>query len=255
MLQPGNRLSDSASIASYSSSKRSRSIYAPYRANSVADQTSDPAHSQDGEVEADESVLSSGVSQASRSLHAVLMDQPEQSRPALFPDNLNTYRSNPQALVDLSSKQLATFVHREGGYENVIRTLARDLAEKDAEVAMLRKKNDKFAYLFKDHLTSVHQMSRLDADKRVQSHFPDTSENSTTYSDDVQESLAEALEDANPFGDHNTVAESYGTAALVDSHQSIRPAPDRKSTAQDKPKIPARGQSSIARRQTGPVQG
>lgn len=216
-----HRLSDSASVASYTSSKRSRSIYAPDRHNSVADATVDGAHNQDND--ADIQTYSSGVSIASRSLHAVLMDQGEESRPALFPDNLNAYRTNPQALGDMSSADLATFIYREGGAENIIKTLAKDLAEKDAEVAILRRKNDKYAFLFKEHLTTVHQMSRLEADKKVQSHFPDPSEDTRTYSEEVQDALADALDD--PFGDHNTIPQSS-----ADSIKSASAAPNSPRT-------------------------
>ena len=242
-----NRLSDSASVKSYTSSKRSRSIYAPNRQNSVTDQASEPARSSYGD--GDEQNMSSGVSVASRSLHAVLMDQPETSRPALFPDNMNTYRSNPQALAELSLKQLATFIQREGGAERVIKTLAKDLAEKDTEVAMLRRKSDKFAYLFKDHLTSVHQMSRLEADKKVQSHFPNSQENTRTYSDEVREALAEAMEEEplDPFGDQFKVP-AVDPPHMLRSASSTSLSRTRSLTSDQGRDPPPRQQNSLRRR-------
>ena len=216
-----NRLSDSASIASYTSSKRSRSIFAPHGQNSVAEQASDPArgsHDGDSDEQIVPSIASSSVA-ASHPFRNILdmEDQAESTRPALFPDNLNSFRTNPQALADLSSTELAIFVYREGGAEKVLKTLAKDLAEKDAEVAMLRKKTDKYAFLFKEHLTTVHQMSRLEADKKVQGLFPSPSEDRRSYSEALQEALAEASED--PFGDHNTIPPSpYDASSDVDSN-------------------------------------
>jgi len=241
-----NRLSDSVSVKSYTSSKRSRSIYAPNHQNSVTTQISEPALSSYGD--GDDHTYSSGVSVASRSLHAVLMDQPEQSRPALFPDNMNAYRGNPQALAELSSGALATFIYRQGGAENVIRTLARDLAEKDAEVAILRRKSDKFAFLFKEHLTSVHQMSRLDADKKVQSHFPHPSENAPTYSDEIQDAVAEAMED--PYDDEfkTTPIEPIASAGATEATRSASSLSRSRSMRSDCGELPARQKNSLRRR-------
>jgi hypothetical protein len=176
------------------------------------------------------------------------MDQPEQSRPALFPDNMNAYRGNPQALAELSSNELADFIYRQGGAENVIRTLAKDLAEKDAEVAILRRKSDRFAFLFKDHLTSIHQMSRLEADKKVQSHFPAPSDSVRSYSEEIQEAVAEAMED--PFGDQftNPPAEPVALAGAMEPPRSTSSLSRSRSTKSDYGELPTRQQNSLRRR-------
>lgn len=169
----------------------------------------------------DERVVSSGVSEASRSLHTILMDQAEPSRPPLFADDLKAYRNNPQSLSELSKRDLATFMSRNGGVHHVIKTLAKDLAEKDAEITILRSKTDKYAYIFKNHLTKEHNKSRLEADKIVQSYFPVSTDLSHSYTDDLQEALSEASAD-NPFGDQHRLSDMHSvtTAGAVDSASS-----------------------------------
>lgn len=213
-------MSDTASIRSGSSSKRSRSIYAPHRENSLAPELiSEPVPALSHNGDADDRIMSSGVSEASRSLHQVLMDQPEPNRPPLFADDLKAYRSNPQALCDLSKKELVPFMARNGGVHHVIQVLARDLADKDAEMTRLRAKNDKYAYLFKDHLTREHDMPRLEADKIVQSYFPVATDTTHPHTDDVRDAILEASTDDLVFNPGLTSAGASDTALSAHASQ------------------------------------
>ncbi|GAB7350707.1 hypothetical protein MBLNU459_g1264t1 [Dothideomycetes sp. NU459] len=195
---------DDASVRSDSSSKRSRSIFAPNRANSVVESSrgAAPDHHASTSPAAAQTPALSGVSQASQSLmHAVLdLDPEDGARPPLFQDNLNTYRSNPRVLAEASHATLYQLMRREGGATKVVKVLASDLADRDAEVTRLRKRNEELASLFKDHLTAVHSLSRLDADLAVRSLSPGFgATNSTSTPATLEDDIHEAHDNA--FGD------------------------------------------------------
>lgn len=197
---------DNVSVRSESSSKRSRSIFAPDRANSVVESTGHPASLRQGSLDNDTQTLSQ-VSQASKSLmHAVLDMEPEDAgRAPLFQDNLNSYRNNPRALAQASEEAIYQVMRREGDVIKLIRTLANDIADRDAEISRLRKKNENLASAYKDHLTTIHNMSRLDADLAVRGSSSSLSTKSTSSAPSSLEEDINAAHD-NPFGDRYKIA-------------------------------------------------
>lgn len=198
---------DDASYRSDSSSKRSRSIFAPNRAHSIVASSEDPASDQQPSPHDTETPSLSQVSQASKLLmNAVLdLDPEEAGRTPLFQDNLNSYRTNPRALAEASQAAINHVVRREGDAISLIRTLANDLADRDAEVSRLRKRNEQLAFAYKDHLTNLHNMSRLDADLAVRKTSSGFSTRSTSlYPSSLEGDISEAHDDS--FDDRQRTA-------------------------------------------------
>lgn len=139
-------------------------------------------------------------------MHAVLDMEPEDAgRAPLFQDNLNSYRNNPRALAQASEEAIYQVMRREGDVIKLIRTLANDIADRDAEISRLRKKNENLASAYKDHLTTIHNMSRLDADLAVRGSSSSLSTKSTSSAPSSLEEDINAAHD-NPFGDRYKIA-------------------------------------------------
>jgi hypothetical protein len=213
---------DDASIRSYSSSKRSRSIYAPDCQNSlVEDSYGEVAAASSGnETEAgsehDTRPLEH-VSAASHSLINVLNMAPpkDDSRPPLFNDANDQQWHNPHVLQSADDKTIVIYVKRQGGAGKVIRRLAKDVSDRDAEISRLRRKVEEFGTLFKDHLMLVHEMSRLDADRVVR--------DSPVFTKAATNNLHEDLESAssdNLFGDSRA---ALAVANPGNSQESVSP--------------------------------
>jgi hypothetical protein len=195
---------DDASVHSYSSSKRSRSIYAPDRQNSLAEDIyGEVAASSGNETEAEAASGSEQdtrpleqVSAASHSLINVLNMAPkDESRPPLFND-VNDQLHNPQVLQKSDDKTIVAYVKRQGGAGRVIRRLAKDVSDRDAEISRLRRQVEEFGTMFKDHMMAVHEMSRLEADRTVR----DSPVFSKPSANGLQEELESASSD-NLFGE------------------------------------------------------
>ncbi|KAG9647938.1 TBC-domain-containing protein, partial [Aureobasidium melanogenum] len=236
---------DDASVRSYSSSKRSRSIYAPDRHNSLAEDVyGEVAASSGTETEAEAASGSEQdtrpleqVSAASHSLINVLNMAPkDESRPPLFND-VNDQLNNPQVLQKSDDKTIVAYVKRQGGAGKVIRRLAKDVSDRDAEISRLRRKVEEFGTLFKDHLMAVHEMSRLEADRTVR--------NSPVFSkpsaNDLQEELESASSD-NLFGESRAALPSDSLTVTANTQASVSPLV-RKDTSTS-PSFPS-GSSTI----------
>ncbi|KAK6008268.1 hypothetical protein QM012_000171 [Aureobasidium pullulans] len=217
---------DDASVRSYSSSKRSRSIYAPDRKNSLAEDVyGEVAASSGTETEAEAASGSEHdtrpleqVSAASHSLINVLNMAPkDESRPPLFND-VNDQLNNPQVLQKSDDKTIVAYVKRQGGAGKVIRRLAKDVSDRDAEISRLRRRVEEFGTLFKDHLMAVHEMSRLEADRTVR--------NSPVFSkpsaNDLQEELESASSD-NLFGESRAALPSDSLTVTANTQASVSP--------------------------------
>ncbi|KAI4744737.1 TBC-domain-containing protein [Aureobasidium sp. EXF-12298] len=236
---------DDASVRSYSSSKRSRSIYAPDRQNSLAEDVyGEVAASSGTETEAEAASGSEldtrpleQVSAASHSLINVLNMAPkDESRPPLFND-VNDQLNNPQVLQKSDDKTIVAYVKRQGGAGKVIRRLAKDVSDRDAEISRLRRKVEEFGTLFKDHLMAVHEMSRLEADRTVR--------NSPVFSkpsaNDLQEELESASSD-NLFGESRAALPSDSLTVTANTQASVSPLVRKDTSAS--PSFPS-GSSTI----------
>ncbi|KAG9923281.1 TBC-domain-containing protein, partial [Aureobasidium melanogenum] len=236
---------DDASVRSYSSSKRSRSIYAPDRQNSLAEDVyGEVAASSGTETEAEAASGSEQdtrpleqVSAASHSLINVLNMAPkDESRPPLFND-VNDQLNNPQVLQKSDDKTIVAYVKRQGGAGKVIRRLAKDVSDRDAEISRLRRKIEEYGTLFKDHLMAVHEMSRLEADRTVR--------NSPVFSkpsaNDLQEELESASSD-NLFGESRAALPSDSLTVTANTQASVSPLAGKDTSAS--PSFPS-GSSTI----------
>lgn len=217
---------DDASVHSYSSSKRSRSIYAPDRQNSLAEDIyGEVAASSGNETEAEATSGSEHdtrplqqVSAASHSLINVLNMAPkDESRPPLFND-VNDQLNNPQVLQKSDDKTIVAYVKRQGGAGRVIRRLAKDVSDRDAEISRLRRQVEEFGTMFKDHLMAVHDMSRLEADRTVR----DSPVFSKPSTNDLQQELESASSD-NLFGDSKAALSSDSLSVMANTQASISP--------------------------------
>ncbi|KAI5247750.1 TBC-domain-containing protein [Aureobasidium subglaciale] len=236
---------DDASIRSYSSSKRSRSIYAPDRQNSLAEDVyGEIAASSGNETEAEAASGSEQdtrpldqVSAASHSLINVLNMAPrDESRPPLFND-VNDQLNNPQVLQNSDDKTVVAYVKRQGGAGKVIRRLAKDVSDRDAEISRLRRRVEEFGTLFKDHLMAVHDMSRLEADRTVR----DSPVFSKPSANDLQEELESASSD-NLFGDSRATLPKDSLTLTANSQESAPPLVRNNTSAS--PSFPS-GSSTI----------
>ncbi|CAD0086625.1 unnamed protein product [Aureobasidium vineae] len=236
---------DDASVRSYSSSKRSRSIYAPDRQNSLAEDVyGEVAASSGNETEAEAASGSEPdtrsleqVSAASHSLINVLNMAPrDESRPPLFND-VNDQLNNPQVLQKSDDKTIVAYVKRQGGAGRVIRRLAKDVSDRDAEISRLRRTVEEFGTLFKDHLMAVHEMSRLEADRTVR----DSPVFSKPSANDLQEELESASSD-NLFGESRAALASDSLTVTANTQASVSPLV-RKDTSTS-PSFPS-GSSTI----------
>ncbi|KAI4718504.1 TBC-domain-containing protein [Aureobasidium sp. EXF-10727] len=217
---------DDASVRSYSSSKRSRSIYAPDRQNSLAEDVyGEVAASSGNETEAETASGSEHdtrpldqVSAASHSLINVLnMASRDESRPPLFTD-VNDQLNNPQVLQKSDDKTIVAYVKRQGGAGRVIRRLAKDVSDRDAEISRLRRTVEEFGTLFKDHLMAVHEMSRLEADRTVR----DSPVFSKPSANGLQEELESASSD-NLFGESRAALASDSLTVTPNTQPSVPP--------------------------------
>ncbi|KAG9662687.1 TBC-domain-containing protein, partial [Aureobasidium melanogenum] len=236
---------DDASVRSYSSSKRSRSIYAPDRQNSLAEDVyGEVAASSGTETEAEAASGSEHdtrpleqVSAASHSLINVLHMAPkDESRPPLFND-VNDQLNNPHVLQKSDDKTIVAYVKRQGGAGKVIRRLAKDVSDRDAEITRLRRKIEEYGTLFKDHLMGVHEMSRLEADRTVR--------NSPVFTKPLASTLQEELESAssdNLFGESRAALPSETLTVTANTQASVSPLV-RKDTSTS-PSFPS-GSSTI----------
>ncbi|KAI5197905.1 TBC-domain-containing protein [Aureobasidium subglaciale] len=236
---------DDASIRSYSSSKRSRSIYAPDRQNSLAEDVyGEIAASSGNETEAEAASGSEQdtrpldqVSAASHSLINVLNMAPrDESRPPLFND-VNDQLNNPQVLQNSDDKTVVAYVKRQGGAGKVIRRLAKDVSDRDAEISRLRRRVEEFGTLFKDHLMAVHDMSRLEADRTVR----DSPVFSKPSANDLQEEL-ESASSNNLFDNSRAALPNDSLTATTNSQDSVPPLVRKDTSAS--PSFPS-GSSTI----------
>jgi hypothetical protein len=217
---------DDASVHSYSSSKRSRSIYAPDRQNSLAEDVyGEVAASSGNETEAASASGSEHdtrpleqVSAASHSLINVLNMAPkDESRAPLFND-VNDQLHNPQVLQKSDDKTIVAYVKRQGGAGRVIRRLAKDVSERDAEISRLRRQVEEFGTMFKDHLMAVHEMSRLEADRTVR----DSPVFSKPSTNNLQEELESASSD-NLFGESRAALAGDSLTVTPNTQASVSP--------------------------------
>ncbi|GAM88558.1 hypothetical protein ANO11243_065920 [Dothideomycetidae sp. 11243] len=185
---------------SCSSSKRSRSIYAPGRQNSVdgehfADSATSTVAAEDRSATAAPQSRKH-ASSAAQSLMNTMMEN-ERTEDSLFSEHdLQYFRQHPSALANIDNASLRG-LSKQSSYFDMIRTLAGDLAQRDAEMVALRKRMEELSKIFKDHLCSEHDLSRLDADRTLHS-LTAASRPSTDYS------LYRSLDDAadTPLSDH-----------------------------------------------------
>jgi hypothetical protein len=222
----GSNGRDDASVHSYSSSKRSRSIYAPDRQNSLAEDVyGEVAASSGNETEADAASGSEHdtrpleqVSAASHSLISVLNMAPkDESRAPLFND-VNDQLHNPQVLQKSDDKTIVAYVKRQGGAGKVIRRLAKDVSDRDAEISRLRRQVEEFGTMFKDHLMTVHDMSRLEADRTVR----DSPVFAKPATNNLQEELESASSD-NLFGESKARLSSDSLTVTANTQASVPP--------------------------------
>ncbi|THV98594.1 TBC-domain-containing protein [Aureobasidium pullulans] len=243
---------DDASIRSYSSSKRSRSIYAPDRQNSLAEDIyGEVAASSGNETEAEAASGSEQdtrpldqVSAASHSLINVLNMAPkDESRPPLFND-VNDQLNNPQVLQNADDKTVVAYVKRQGGAGKVIRRLAKDVSDRDAEISRLRRKVEDFGTLFKDHLMAVHEMSRLEADRTVR----DSPVFAKAATNDLKEELESASSD-NLFGEAQATLSTDSLTVTANSQDSVPPLVRKDTSAS--PSFPSGSSTIRAPRHSG----
>lgn len=243
---------DDASIRSYSSSKRSRSIYAPDRQNSLAEDIyGEVAASSGNETEAEAASVSEQdtrpldqVSAASHSLLNVLNMAPkDESRPPLFND-VNDQLNNPQVLQNADDKTVVAYVKRQGGAGKVIRRLAKDVSDRDAEISRLRRKVEDFGTLFKNHLMAVHEMSRLEADRTVR----DSPVFAKAATNDLKEELESASSD-NLFGEAQATLSTDSLTVTANSQDSVPPLVRKDTSAS--PSFPSGSSTIRAPRHSG----
>ncbi|KAG8627800.1 hypothetical protein KVT40_003673 [Elsinoe batatas] len=207
---------------SCSSSKRSRSIYAPNRQNSVDGQQF--TRNDDGSSTPPAQNKQS-TSKATQSLMKTMMDT-ETTEGSLFNErDLQYYRQHPSVLAHVDNKALRE-LSKSQSYFSMIRTLAGDLEQRDAEVVAMRKRLEEMARIFKDHLCQEHDLSRLDADRTLH----DLTKSSRHPGDSgLEKGLEDALDspvtDAslNPFSDSNVAElERVPSAAPSEAKSSRR---------------------------------
>lgn len=139
----------------------------------------------------------------------------DDSRPPLFNDT-NDQLNNPHVLQKAEDKTIVAYVKRQGGAGKVIRRLAKDVSDRDAEISRLRRKVEEFGTLFKDHLMAVHDMSRLDADRAVR----DSPVFTKTATDNLQEDLDLASSE-NSFADNRPAPSNETLTSATRSQTSI----------------------------------
>ena len=100
----------------------------------------------------------------------------EQSKDSLFAEeDSQSNNQNPSVLQNAPGRILSSLTDTRTAQE-LIRTFAADLAARDAEITLLRRRNEELASIFKDHMCTVHNHSRLEADKILHDFTtPDTS--------------------------------------------------------------------------------
>ncbi|KAF4549160.1 Rab-GTPase-TBC domain-containing protein 1 [Elsinoe fawcettii] len=143
-------------------------------------------------------------SKATQSLMSTMMDT-EGTEGSLFNEHdLQYFRHHPGVLAHVDNKSLRE-LSKSQSYFAMIRTLAGDLAQRDADLVLMRKRLEELGKIFKDHLCQEHDLSRLDADRTLH----DLTKASKHHGDLT---LEKGLEDAvdspvadnmNPFSDSN----------------------------------------------------
>ncbi|KAF2152333.1 hypothetical protein K461DRAFT_144950 [Myriangium duriaei CBS 260.36] len=188
---------------SCSSSKRSRSIYAPDRQNSIdgGQYETTPATAEDRSA-TPLPPPRKDASKAAQSLMNTMMEN-ERTEDSLFSEHdLQYFRQHPSAFAHIDNASLRGLSKRQS-YFDMIRTLAGDLAQRDAEMVALRKRIEELGKIFKDHLCADHDLSRLDADRTLHS-LTAASRQPADYS--MHKSIEDAADTPlteNPFSDHH----------------------------------------------------
>lgn len=99
-----------------------------------------------------------------------IIDMDHIDDPLFAHQDLQHYRQNPAALENAPDDVLLPILQRHSAFD-VIRTMARDLAARDAEITTLRRRVEEIGSIFKDHMCNVHTLSRLEADRIVHEHI------------------------------------------------------------------------------------
>ncbi|PNS18418.1 TBC domain-containing protein [Sphaceloma murrayae] len=207
---------------SCSSSKRSRSIYAPNRQNSVDGQQF--TRNDDNPPTPQSGIKSRSNSKAAQSLMNAMMDT-EGTEGSLFNEHdLQYFRHHPSALAHTDNKSLRQ-LSKNQSYFAMIRTLAGDLAQRDAEMVAMRRRLEELGKIFKDHLCAEHDLSRLDADRTLH----DLTSASKHPADLTLESSLENAVDSpldndyqNPFGDNHVVLADGMASSTTSEPRSSR---------------------------------
>lgn len=124
--------------------------------------------------------------------------------------DLKYFRLHPSVMAHSDNKTLRELSKKQS-YFSIIRTLAGDLAQRDAEVVLLRRRLEELGRVFKDHLCAEHELSRLEADKTLHS-ITLASRRSTDHSlpATLEHAAYTPLADlpSNPFSDSNALNDS-----------------------------------------------
>lgn len=143
----------------------------------------------------------------------------------LFTDrDVDFYRQHPVALEEADHATLARLIKRYP-LARLLKTFGRDMARKDAELTDMRRRLEDMASLFKDHLTAVHGLSRVEADK--------TLHNMSTQlynQDDLYSSLENAANSPIETASAATVttpvsSRKASNVSVASSHRSSRATP------------------------------
>ncbi|TKX19778.1 Rab-GTPase-TBC domain-containing protein 10 [Elsinoe australis] len=210
------------SDGSCSSSKRSRSIYAPNRQNSVDGEQF--TRNDDAPVTPHPTTRNRNDSKAAKSLMNAMMDT-EGNEGSLFNEHdLQYFRHHPNALAHIDNKSLRE-LSKNQSYFTMIRTLAGDLAQRDAETVAMRKRLEELGKIFKDHLCSDHDLSRLDADRTLRdltksSKHPADLTLQTSLEDAVDSPVTDAY--LNPFSDNHVVPEGAASSTTSEPRSARR---------------------------------
>jgi len=145
------------------------------------------------------------------------MDTEQADNPLFNEHDLQYYRQHPKALESSSTKTLQRL---SGRYTSLalIRTLASDLATKDAEMVTMRRKVEELSSLFRDHLCTAHGQSRLEADRTLHSLTMASAPAKQSLDDRLDEAATEDIVEPapiDPFGDQHVVSSRENTPDIA----------------------------------------
>jgi len=148
---------------------------------------------------------------------SAMMDTEQADNPLFNEHDLQYYRQHPKALESSSTKTLQRL---SGRYTSLalIRTLASDLATKDAEMVTMRRKVEELSSLFRDHLCTAHGQSRLEADRTLHSLTMASAPAKQSLDDRLDEAATEDIVEPapiDPFGDQHVVSSRENTPDIA----------------------------------------